>query len=241
VYTAYQDVSDVMDLTQQLIQQVAKEVFGSLKIVEGDDLLDLEKFERISFADLMKDSFDISPEESLECWVEKLKKKGVKIQGKDLSRTQLINLVAELIEPAKAVIHEDGKRLRRPVFVTDYFAELSPLARRNKKNPHLSERFELYVGGMELANGYSEQNDPIEQRARLEEELKDKGRQAMGQTLDEDFVEALLHGMPPAGGLGIGIDRLVMLLTHQPSIREVILFPQMKSLSEEDSRGLFEK
>ncbi len=228
VYTAYQDVHDVMNLTQKLIQQTAEEVFGSLKVAQGDDLLDLEKFERISFAKLMKDSFDISPEEPVERWVEKLKKKGVKIEGKDLSRTQLINLVAELIDPAKAVITSEGKCLRRPVFVTDYFAELSPLARRNKKNPHLSERFELYVGGMELANGYSEQNDPIEQRARFEEELKGKGQQTTGQTLDEDFVNALLHGMPPAGGLGIGIDRLVMLLTHQVSIREVILFPQMK-------------
>ena len=116
----------------------------------------------------------------------------------------------------------------RPVFVTDYFAELSPLARRNPKNPFLSERFELYIGGMEVANGYSEQNNPIEQKMRFEEELKEKGTSATHDTIDEDFILALEHGMPPAGGLGIGIDRLVMVLTNQPSIREVILFPHLR-------------
>ena len=157
-------------------------------------------------------------------WIEKLKKKGVKVEGKDLSRTQIINLVADLLEPGK-----DGKEeVMRPMFVTDYFAELSPLARRNPKNPLLSERFELYIGGMEIANGYSEQNNPIEQKQRFEEELQEKGKAATNDTIDHDFIYALEHGMPPAGGLGIGIDRLVMVLTDQPSIREVVLFPQMK-------------
>ena len=126
---------------------------------------------------------------------------------------------------------KEGQPLE-PVFVTDYFAEISPLARRSKKNPLLADRFELYIGGMEVANGYSEQNDPIEQRKRLEAELKEKGKDKTFETLDEDFLTALEHGMPPAGGLGIGIDRLVMLLTGQPSIREVILFPQMKAREE---------
>src|SRR3989338_4983536 len=166
----------------------------------------------------MEDSFGIHADEPLENWVGKLKKKGVKIEGKDISRTQLINLVAELLEP--------GEKSNHQIFVTDYFSELSPLARRNKKNPSLSDRFELYVGGMELANGYSEQNDPLEQRQRFVEALKEKEKTS--DKIDEDFIDALSHGMPPAGGLGIGVDRLVMLLTHQPSIREVILFPQMK-------------
>ncbi len=220
VYTAYHDVNDVMSLTEEIIRGAARDVFGTLKITseDGGTVLDLENWERISFAKLMEDSYGIRPDEPTETWVGKLKKKGVKIEGQDLSRTQLINLVAELIEP--------GEKSDRPVFVTDYFSELSPLAKRSKKNLHLSDRFELYVGGMELANGYSEQNDPIEQRQRFVEALKEKDKTA--DAVDEDFIDALSHGMPPAGGLGIGIDRLVMLLTRQPSIREVILFPQMK-------------
>lgn len=219
VYTAYHDVRDVMDLTEEIIKKAAEDVFGTLKVPRREGgVLDLSQWERVSFAALMEKSFGIHPDEPVEHWVAKLKKKGVKIEGKDISRTQLINLVGELIEPGQGANH--------PVFVTDYFSELSPLARRNKSNPALSDRFELYVGGMELANGYSEQNDPLEQRERFVEALKEKEKTS--DTIDEDFVTALAHGMPPAGGLGIGIDRLVMLLTDQPSIREVILFPQMK-------------
>jgi lysyl-tRNA synthetase class 2 len=229
VYTAYDDVNKVMELCETLIRQTAKDVFKTEVLTHENTTLDLRKFERVSFANLMESTFGILPDEPMERWVEKLKKRNVKIEGKDLSRTQLINLVADLLEPAKLSSASDGAVTHRPIFVTDYFAELSPLARRNPKNPHLSERFELYVGGMELANGYSEQNDPMEQRKRFEEELLDKGKEATSQNVDEDYVNALEHGMPPAGGLGIGIDRLVMLLTHQPSIREVILFPQMKN------------
>ena len=116
-----------------------------------------------------------------------------------------------------------------PIFVTDYFTELCPLAKKKKSNPALSDRFELYIGGIEIANGYSELNDPLEQRERLTQELKEKGKQSTYETLDEDFLTALEYGMPPAGGLGIGIDRLVMTLTGQNSIREVILFPQMRN------------
>ena len=210
VYTAYHDVNDVMDLCEEIIKRSA----GKIGIPEN---LDLSTWERVSFAQLMKNSFGIEADEPIESWVKKLKNKGVNVEGKDISRTQIINVIGELIEPGK-IGGESGSAVR-PVFVTDYFAELSPLARRNKKNPGLSERFELYIGGMEVANGYSEQNDPIEQRKRFEEESK---------MVDEDFLLALEYGMPPAGGLGIGIDRLVMVLTGQASIREVILFPQMK-------------
>ncbi len=232
VYTAYHDVNDVMDLCEALIKKAAQDALGILRLAyrapgseaDTENVLDLSKWERISFAKLMKDSFDISPDENTAEWVAKLKKKGVKLEGKDLSRTQLINIVAELIEPGKG----KESNVLHPVFVTEYFAELSPLARRNQKNHFLSDRFELYIGGMEVANGYSEQNDPIEQKKRFMEELEEKGREGEKGALDEDYVYALEHGMPPAGGLGIGIDRLVMILTNQPSIREVILFPQMR-------------
>ena len=225
VYTAYQDVEDVMNLTEEIVRKAAQEVCGTLEIKQDGKTLDLSRWERVSFAKLMKDSFGISPEDETTDWIDKLRKKGVKIEGEDLSRTQLINIVAELLEPGAAASESE---VVRPVFVTDYFSELSPLAKRSRSNPALSERFELYVGGMEVANGYSEQNDPIEQRQRLEEELAYKGKEKTSDVLDEDFLLALEHGMPPAGGLGVGIDRLVMLLTGQPSIREVILFPQMR-------------
>ena len=224
VYTAYQDVNDVMDLTEELVKSTAEEVFGSLTLSSESGTMDLKKWERISFADLMRQKFGIEADDAPKVWIEKLKKKGVKVEGKDLSRTQLINIVGELLEPETA----HSKDIVRPYFVTDYFTELCPLAKKSKKNPGLSERFELYIGGMEIANGYSELNDPIEQRERLVAELKEKGKESTFQTLDEDFLTALEYGMPPAGGLGIGIDRLVMLMTQKPSIREVILFPQMK-------------
>ncbi len=206
VYTAYHDVEDVMNLCEEILKNAAKSVGA-----------DFPKVERVSFAGLMKEAFDIAPEEDSESWIKKLKAKGHDIHGKDISRTQIINIVGELLEER---IKGSGA-----VFVTEYFAEISPLARRNKKNPHLADRFELYVGGMEVANGYSEQNDPIEQKERFLEEL---GQSAVAGKLDEDYIYALEHGMPPAGGLGIGIDRLVMILTAQPTIREVILFPQMR-------------
>ncbi len=226
VYTAYHDVNDVMELTEELVKKAAQEVFGTLVLRHDNKTIDLNRWEKVSFANLMQDSFGIVPEDEVDVWVEKLKKKGVAIEGKDLSRTQLINIVAELLEPDAA-----GSQDFHPIFVTDYFTELCPLAKKNKANPHISERFELYVGGMEVANGYSELNDPIDQRERLMTELKEKGKENTYETLDEDFIFALEHGMPPAGGLGVGIDRLVMLLTGQSSIREVILFPQMRKES----------
>lgn len=233
VYTAYQDVNDVMALTEELIKKTAQDIFGTLTIEQGGKTIDFSHWQKVSFAALMKDSFGITPEDETQQWIEKLKAKGIKIEGKDLSRTQLINIVAELLEPGQgpAVAGGGSSQKNHPVFVTDYFTELCPLAKKNKSNPHISERFELYVGGMELANGYSELNDPIDQRQRLLAELKEKGKESTFETLDEDFLFALEHGMPPAGGLGIGIDRLVMLLTGQPSIREVILFPQLKKES----------
>ncbi len=227
VYTAYHDVNDVMALTEELVKKTAERVFGSLTVGEGENKIDLSRWERVSFADIMKENFGIDPQDPERVWIEKINKKGdlIKIdKGRELSRSQLINIVGEALEPGSG----RSKKSAHPVFVTDYFTELCPLAKKKKENPYLSERFELYIGGMEVANGYSELNDPVDQRERLLEELKSKGKESTYETLDEDFLTALEHGMPPAGGLGIGIDRLVMVLTGQPSIREVILFPQMK-------------
>ncbi|MFA6079146.1 MAG: lysine--tRNA ligase [Candidatus Omnitrophota bacterium] len=217
VYQAYSDCAGMMKLTEDMITGLAGNIFGKTALEYQGRTIDLSKWEKISFADLMKDQFGIVPEEGPEQWVEKLKKKGIEIEGKELSRTQLINIVGELIEP-KAGNH--------PVFVVDMFREMCPLAKTKKDNPLLTDRFELYMGGMEIANAYSELNDPIEQKARFEDELK--GANDGKRNIDYDFVRALEYGMPPAGGLGIGIDRLVMILTNSPSIRDVVLFPQLK-------------
>ncbi len=220
VYEAYSDCSGMMKLTEEMITALAMELHGGLVLEFNGKTIDLSKWERVSFADLMKDQFGISPEDSKEEWIKKLKSKGIEIEGKDVSRTQVINIVGELIEP---------KAHNHPVFVVDMFKEMCPLAKTKSDNPALTDRFELYMGGMEIANAYSELNDPIEQKARFEDEVG--GANDKNRVIDEDFVTALEYGMPPAGGLGIGIDRLVMILTNSPSIRDVILFPQLKPLS----------
>ena len=217
VYTAYADYADVMKLTEELMRFVAKEVLGKEEFEYQGKTIDLKKWEVVSFADLMKKSFGIEPDESEGEWIKKLKSKGVKVEGEELSRTHLLNIIAELIEP-EAEAH--------PVFVVDMFTELCPLAKTRKDNPLLSERFELFIAGLEVANAYSELNDPLEQRKRLEDDARATGGKK--KNIDEDFIEALEYGMPPAGGLGIGVDRFIMLLTNSPSIRDVILFPQLK-------------
>jgi len=224
VYEAYSDCEGMMHLTEEMITRLAKAVLGKIEFEYQGRAVDLSKWERVSFAELMKEQFGITPEEKHDEWVKKLKKKGIEIEGSELSRTQLINIVGELVEP-KAGNH--------PVFVIDLFKELCPLAKTKRDNPLLTDRFELYIGGMEIANAYSELNDPIEQRKRFEEDLgatKNEVRNTKDEvrTIDSDFIRALEYGMPPAGGLGIGIDRLVMILTNSASIRDVILFPQLK-------------
>lgn len=216
-YTAYADYEDVMKLAEELITFLADQLLSKRQLLYQGKTIDLNRWERRSFAELMAENFDIQPQENEKTWVAKLKKKGVKLETGKLSRSQLLNLIADLIAP------EAG----HPVFVTDLYTELCPLARTKEDNPFLSERFELFMGGLEVGNAYSELNDPQEQKTRFTEQAGDKEAR---QGIDEDFVTALEYGMPPAGGLGIGIDRLVMLFTDSPSIREVILFPQLKPL-----------
>ncbi|MBN1526711.1 MAG: lysine--tRNA ligase [Candidatus Omnitrophica bacterium] len=217
VYEAYSDCAGMMKLTGELITNAAQKVLGKTQFEYQGKPVDLSKWERVSFAELMKEQFGITPQDHQDEWIKKLKKKGIEIEGKELSRTQLINIVGELVEP---------KAHNHPVFVIDLFKEMCPLAKTKKDNPFLTDRFELYIGGMEIANAYSELNDPIEQKKRFEADLE--GVKEKKGKLDEDFVRALEYGMPPAGGLGIGIDRLVMVLTNAASIRDVILFPQLK-------------
>ena len=222
VYEAYSDCAGMMKLTEELITSAAKEVLGRTELEYQGKRIDLSKWESVSFADLMKEQFGIVPEDTQKEWVEKLRKKGIEIEGRDVSRTQVINIVGELVEP---------KAHNHPVFVVDMFKEMCPLAKVKPGNPLLTDRFELYMGGMEIANAYSELNDPIEQKARFLDDLKAANDER--RVIDEDFITALEYGMPPAGGLGIGIDRLVMILTDSASIRDVILFPQLKPVKPE--------
>lgn len=223
-YAAYWDYEDMISFLEEMVVFLAKEILGKTTLEyetkEGSLTMDLAPpWERVSFAELIKRHFDIHPSDSIEIWVSKLKKGakgfGTNVQGK-ISRSQIVKVTEELLE-----IQTKGK----PLFVIDYFKEMSPLAKTKKDNPDLCERFELFIGGVEVANAYSELNDPIEQRKRFE--LQADGA-VNPSKMDEDFLRALEYGMPPAAGLGVGIDRLTMLFTNQSSIREVILFPQLK-------------
>ncbi len=217
IYEAYSDCEGMMRLTEELLSSVAKEVLGTMKFKFGEQEIDLATpWPRWSFADEIKKKFDINPDDTAKNWLEKLKKQGVDFKGKEITRSQIVNIISEMLEP---------ETKDKPIFVVDLFAELCPLAKKKKERPLLTDRFELFAGNMEIANAYSELNDPIEQKKRFEEQLI--GQEDV-KKIDEDFVRALEYGMPPAGGLGIGIDRMVMLLANQPSIRDVILFPQLK-------------
>jgi len=215
VYEGYADYEGMMVLTEEIVSGLAKELFGSFKFnYQGKEIDVTAPWQRKSFAEVVKQKFDISPEDDTQAIIQKLAAKHLKVEGK-LSRSSLMKIVEDHLEEEQSF---------NPVFFVDYFSSLSPLAKKKPDSPLLAERFELFMGGMEIANAYSELNDPIEQKKRLEDDLKDNKE----GTLDEDFITALEYGMPPAGGLGIGIDRLVMLLTDMPSIREVIFFPLLR-------------
>jgi lysyl-tRNA synthetase class 2 len=218
VYQAWSDYEGMMNLCQELISSLAKEILGSTKITYQDKEVDLTPpWQRQSFADVVKEKFGINPDDSAETILKKIKaaKKNIELDSR-LTRSAAMKIVEDALEE---------KENFNPVFFTDYFSTLSPLAKVKKDNPALAERFELFVGGIEVANAYSEQNDPVEQKKRFEDELKENPE---NKSIDQDYIEALEYAMPPAGGLGIGIDRLVMLFTNSASIREVILFPLLR-------------
>jgi lysyl-tRNA synthetase class 2 len=221
VYEAYSDYEGMMRLSEDLITALAKVVSEKDKITyQGKKINLATPWKRISFAGVVKEKFDISPSDEAEVMLQKLKKKGFAKDAAKLTRSQIAKIMEEILE------QDMGSD---PTFVTDYFTSLCPLAKVKKDNPLISERFELYIAGLEVGNAYSELNDPVEQRRRFEEEIKDLDKSEL-KNVDDDYVLALEHGMPPAGGLGIGIDRLVMLLTDQPTIREVILFPLLRNV-----------
>lgn len=222
LYQAYGDMQDMMDITETLISSLAKDITGDYKVQFGEHTIDFTTpWKRVSFAGLIKDKFNIDPTDSAETMLAKVKvKRPGNYKMDKLTKSNIMKIVEEVLD-------EDATM--DPVFFTDYFTFLCPLAKTDPANPALSKRFEFFIAGMEVGNAYSELNDPQEQRARLLEDLQDDTETGL-RNIDEDFVRALEYGMPPAGGLGIGIDRLVMLLTNSTSIRDVILFPLMKPM-----------
>ncbi|MCU0666862.1 MAG: lysine--tRNA ligase [Candidatus Omnitrophica bacterium] len=219
VYQSYSSCQGMMRLVEELVVSLAEKTLGGLKLNYDGKEIDLSlPWKVVSFAQVVKEKFGILPEDTAEKMLQKLHAHNLSKESTKLTRSQIAKVIEEVLEKDMSF---------NPVFVTDYFTHLSPLAQSKTDNPNICERFELYIAGMEVGNAYSELNDPIEQKRRFEEEIKEQ-EAAENKSVDEDYCLALEHGMPPAGGLGVGIDRLVMLLTGQTSIRDVILFPLLK-------------
>ena len=223
LYSAYEDYNDMMDMAEQLISTVATNVLGSSKITYQGTEIDLTPaWRRITMIDAIKEvtGIDFNTVKTDEEAQALAKEKGVEYEEIKNTRGHIIN------EFFETFVEET---LIQPTFIMDYPVEVSPLTKRKKDNPSLVERFELFIGGREYGNAYSELNDPIDQYERFvkQVEAKEKGDEEAGG-MDEDFVNALEIGLPPTGGLGIGLDRLIMLLTDSASIRDVLFFPTMK-------------
>ncbi|MFH1215367.1 MAG: lysine--tRNA ligase [Pseudomonadota bacterium] len=221
-YQSYATYHELMDLTEEMISWIAAEVTGSMQITYQGEQIDLcPPWNRLTMDEaLIKigkiDEATLRDSEKIILFA---REKGIALEptaGPGKAKTELFELLVE-------------EKLINPTFITEYPTEISPLARRNKDNPDVTDRFELFITGREIANAFSELNDPIDQRKRLEKQIAERGDdEEIFPELDRDFVRALEYGMPPAAGEGIGIDRLVMLLTDSPSIRDVILFPHLR-------------
>ena len=221
LYVPYKDYEWMMNFVELLITNIASEVFGKLEFVyEGNQIDFKSPWKRISFVEAIEDKTGLNVIACTDDEIKGLAKNlGIDLEAAE-GRAKLIDeIFSETIEP----------NLIQPTFVVDYPLLLSPLAKKHRSKEGVVERFETYVAGREICNAFSELNDPVDQRSRFEDQLKLKeaGDEEAHQ-VDEDFLRALQYGMPPTAGLGIGIDRLVMLFTNQSSIRDVILFPQMK-------------
>ena len=226
LYAAYQDYNDMMDITEEIISRVAQKVLGTTKITYQGTEIDLTpSWKRISMIDSIKEvtGVDFNTIETDEEAKKAAEELHVELDELKLTRGEIINQIFE------AKVEET---LVQPTFIYDYPVEVSPLTKRKPSDPRLTERFEVFIGSREYGNAYSELNDPIDQYERFKKqvEARDAGDEEANM-MDEDFINALEYGMPPTGGLGIGIDRLVMLLTDSASIRDVLLFPTMKPLN----------
>lgn len=221
MYVAYKDYFWMMETTEQMIEKITLDLHGTTKIQVGDNIIDFKApFRRLSIIDAIEEYTGIDVSEMNEAELaETCKKLDIEIDDSMGKGKFIDEIFGEKCEPY----------FIQPTFITDYPVEMSPLCKRHRDNPELTERFELMVNGKELANAYTELNDPIDQRLRFEEQarLAEKGDDE-AMAIDQDFLRAIEYGMPPTSGMGIGIDRLVMIMTNQSSIQEVLLFPQMR-------------
>ena len=222
LYEAYADYKDIMALTENVISHVAQDVLGTTKVMYGEDEIDLSPgWKRLHMADAVKDATGV------DFWALVTKEQAhalAKEHGVDVKPTmEAGHILNEFFE------QKVEETLVQPTFVYGHPVEISPLAKKNPEDGRFTDRFELFIVRREHANAFTELNDPIDQRQRFEAQLveKEEGNDEAHE-MDDDFIEALEYGMPPTGGLGIGIDRLIMLLTNSPSIRDVLLFPQMR-------------
>lgn len=233
LYAAYQNYHDMMDITEELFQKCAMKVCGTTRLTYQGTEIDLGgKWKRVTMIDSIKEAcgVDFNTINTDEEAVALAKERKLEIPAGKETRGHIISLFFdEYVE----------KTILQPTFIYDYPVEISPLAKRSPKDPRLTERFEVFIDGREYGNAFSELNDPIDQYERFKEEIaaRENGDDEAGM-MDEDFINALEYGMPPTGGLGIGIDRLVMLLTDSASIRDVLLFPTMKPLGSSDNKKI---
>jgi lysyl-tRNA synthetase class 2 len=221
-YQAYSDYNDMMNLVEEMVSYVAQEVLGDTRIAYNGKTIDLAPpWQRLYLHEAVENYSGIDFERYPDTASLRSRIAGLGIEvDPSKGRGRLIDeLISTFVEP----------NLTQPTFLLDYPVEMSPLAKRKQGNDHLVERFEAFINGIEIANAFTELNDPLEQRERFQQQLRERVGDEEVEVADEDFLQALEYGMPPTGGLGIGIDRLVMLLTGQNSIREVILFPQLKT------------
>ncbi|WP_169908233.1 lysine--tRNA ligase [Metabacillus halosaccharovorans] len=222
LYEAYADYQDIMTLTENVIAHIAKEVLGSTTVQYGEYEVNLEpQWTRLHMVDAIKEhtGADFWKEMSVEEARELAKQHNVEIN----EHMQYGHIINEFFE------QKVEEKLIQPTFIYGHPVEISPLAKKNDEDSRFTDRFELFIVAREHANAFTELNDPIDQKERFEAQLKEREQgNDEAHMMDEDFIEALEYGMPPTGGLGIGIDRLVMLLTNSPSIRDVLLFPQMR-------------
>ncbi|WP_059174226.1 lysine--tRNA ligase [Bacillus sp. FJAT-27445] len=222
LYEAYADFKDIMKLTENLIAHISREVLGTTLIQYGEYEVNLEpEWKRLHMVDAIKEhtGVDFWKETSIEEARALAREHGVEIN----EHMQYGHIVNEFFE------QKVEEKLIQPTFIYGHPVEISPLAKKNEDDPRFTDRFELFIVAREHANAFTELNDPIDQRERFEAQLKEREQgNDEAHEMDDDFIEALEYGMPPTGGLGIGIDRIVMLLTNSPSIRDVLLFPLMR-------------